>query len=101
MSSNFILDNDSCLLQQIKLHHNYLNDIGLKISSMVDRPQYDEISNYEQGIKMLCMGIDLKFQDMGSTEFPLRDEINQLKETAFEMLGLIEYFKMYLMRAES
>jgi hypothetical protein len=98
-SNNYILGGYSPLQQQIKLHHNYLHDIGLRISSMIDRPKYDEICNYEQGIRMLCMGIDLKFQDMGSIESPLKDEINLLKDTAFEMLHLIEYLKIYILRA--
>lgn len=101
LSDNIFCIQDDFIVEQIKLHHSYLHDIGLRISSMMDSLQYHDLCNYEQGIKLLCMGIDQKMKEIQSIQFSLKGQINQLKETALEMLDLIEYLKTYVLRVKS
>lgn len=98
LSDPYSPDQDALMMDHIKLHHSYLHEIGKRISSMMDSLQYDDLCNYEQGIKLLCMGIE---QEVKSSNFHLNLQVNQLKETALEMLDLIEYLKTYVLRVKS
>jgi hypothetical protein len=91
------ISGDTFMIEHIQLHQNYLHEIGLRISSMMDSIEYDEICNYEQGIKLLCMGIELKLKD-NSTKFHANNQIIELKNAAFDMLDLIQYLKTYVVQ---
>ena len=91
LSQSNLYGHETSLSEQIKLHQCYLQEIGFRIRSLIDDIGYDELCNYEKGIKLLLSGTQIKM-DVHASMF-LKSQLNQLRESAGQVLSLIEYLK--------
>ena len=91
LSQSNLNGHETSLIEQIKLHQCYLQEISLRIRSLIDNIGYDDLCNYEKGINLLLSGTQIKMDVYASTL--LKSQLNQLRESAVKILSLIEYLK--------